>query len=380
MNQRFLVSFLSILLISSIGLSYGFFSINSFQEDTNEIFVGVDVAIGNIDYIKELVDEVSPYTNLFVIGSTGISYNETLLNETCKYLYEHDLHFIIYTHSRTRFEPIKKIEETYPNHFLGVYFDDEQGGKQLDIFEFRWVNEAENSSAAANQFVNGLSWWINGRNIRNETQYHDIPPSDFQLFTSDYTYYWYDYRAGYDVVFAEFGWNYSRQLNVALCRGAASLQNKEWGAIIAWTYNDWPYIETGKELYDDMKLAYDNGAKYILIFDTDENYTQGIVKEEHFEALRKFWEYTKNNQRPHNALSNRVAYVLPEGYGYGFRGPNDKIWGLWEADSLSLEISYHLGYFLNEYKTNLDVIYDDDIATYNCYSKYIFWNGTIYNP
>jgi len=381
MNQRFLIIFIIVLLISSTLIGSYFLAPNLLsQEEIPEIFIGVDVAYDDINEIKKLIDEISPYTNLFVIGSTGISYNETRLNEVCQYLYDHDMYFIIYTHSRTRFEPIKNIETKYPNHFLGVYFDDEQGGKQLDIFEYRWVYEADNSSDAANQFVNNLSAWIKGRSFRNETQYYEIAPSDFYLFTSDYTFYWYNYKAGYDVLFAQFGWNYSRQLNVALCRGAATAQNKDWGAIIAWTYNDPPYIGTGKELYEDMKLAYDNGAKYILVFDSNENYTQGILGKEHFEALKQFWNYTQNNPRTIKEINNRVAYVLPKDYGYGFRGPNDKIWGLWEADLLSLEISYHLGYFLDEYGTNLDVLYDDAIKVDKVYSKFIFWNGTIYSP
>ena len=380
MKQRFLMILFISLLIPSVFIGYNFLALDPSQEEKLNFFVGIDVAYDNVDEIKGLIDEVSPYTNLFVIGSTGISYNGSKLNVTCQYLYDQDMNFIIYTHSRTRFELIKNIEEKYPDHFLGVYFDDEQGGRQLDIFEWRWVNEADNSSDAANQFVDGINWWIKGRHIRNETQYHEIPASDFYLFTSDYTYYWYEYKAGYDVLFAQFGWNYSRQLNVALCRGAATAQNKDWGAMIAWTYNDWPYIGTGKELYEDMKLAYENGAKYVLVFDSDENYTQGILREEHLEALKQFWEYTQNNPRSSKPVNDRVAYVLPKDYGYGFRGPNDKIWGLWEADELSLEISYHLGYFLDEHGTNLDVIYDDGIEFNRLYCKYIFWNGTIYSP
>ena len=288
MDQRFLMIFLIILLIPSVIIGYGFIALDPSKEEIQEFFVGIDVAYDNLDEIKELIDEVSPYTNLFVIGSTGISYNETKLNETCQYLYDRDMYFIIYTHSRSSsgLQLIVDIQNKYENHFLGVYFDDEQGGKQLDIFEPRWVEEADNSSDAANQFVEGLFYWLEGRSFQNETIYYEIRPSDFHLFSSDYTYYWYDYKAGYDVLFAQFGWNYSRQLNVALCRGAATAQNKDWGAIIAWTYNDWPYIGTGKNLYEDMKLAYDNGAKYVLVFDSDENYTQGILREEHFEALK----------------------------------------------------------------------------------------------
>ena len=66
----------------------------SSKEEMQEFFVGIDVAYDNLDEIKKLIDDVSPYTNLFVIGSTGISYNETKLNETCQYLYERDMNFI----------------------------------------------------------------------------------------------------------------------------------------------------------------------------------------------------------------------------------------------------------------------------------------------
>jgi len=167
---------------------------------------------------------------------------------------------------------------------------------------------------------------------------------------------------------------------IALCRGAATVQNREWGVIIVWTYNNPPYIESGEKLYDDLVLAYENGAKYILVFDSNEEYTQGILKKEHLDALKQFWQYVKENPRSIIPASERVAYVLPEDFAYGFRGPNDKIWGLWEADEFSFEISTDLGSLLKEYDTNLDIIYDDGIEIDKTYGKYIFWNGTIYNP
>jgi len=374
-----------ILLIPVIGTSV--FIVQSFyikspsQKDPLDLYVGIDAAYDNMDEIYELIDEVSSYTNLFIIGSTGISYNQTKLNEICQYLSQKDMYFIIFCDSRrvTRLQVFRDIQEKYEGHFLGLYFDDEQGGRQLDIFEWRWVDDAENYTDAATQFVYGLNWWLEGRFIGNES-FHEIAPLDFHLFTSDYTCYWFDYKAGYDTVFAQFGWNYSRQLNVALCRGAATAQNKDWGAIVTWTYVNPPYIESGEELYKDLLLAYDNGAKYILVFDSDENYTQGILRDEHLEALKQFWEYSQKNPRIINPIKNRVAYVLPKDYGYGFRGPNDKVWGLWEADDLSLEISTNLGSLLEKYGTNLDIIYDDEIEYDELYGQYIFWNGTIYSP
>ena len=114
---------------------------------------------------------------------------------------------------------------------------------------YRWVTDAANNiTDAADQFVYHLHWWLHVKEFRGVV--FPYAPSDFQLFTADYALYWFDYLAGYDVVLAEFGWNYSRQINVALNRGAATIQNKDWGVIVTWTYNNPPYIGSGEELYD----------------------------------------------------------------------------------------------------------------------------------
>jgi hypothetical protein len=181
-------------------------------------------------------------------------------------------------------------------------------------------------------------------------------------------------------VLAQLGWNYSRQLNVALCRGAATVMDRDWGVIITWTYTEPPYLESGEQLFDDLVLAYENGAKYILVFDSDQDYTQSTLGEEHLDALKRFWQYTTDNPRPADLLDGRVAFVLPKDYGYGFRGPNDKVWGLWETDELALAISTNLGALLREYGSKLDVIYDDGLKLDHTYEQYFFWNGTSYSP
>jgi hypothetical protein len=93
-------------------------------------------------------------------------------------------------------------------------------------------------------------------------------------------------------------------------------------------------------------LAYDNGAKYILVFDSNEGWTQGILQEEHLQALRQFWQHVNDKPRKSNPVSARAAYVLPNGFGYGFRGTDDKIWGLWEADEFSYDVSVSIGSLL----------------------------------
>jgi hypothetical protein len=131
-----------------------------------------------------------------------------------------------------------------------------------------------------------------------------------------------------------------------------------------------------------MVLAYENGAQYILVFDTNANYTHGVMQEEHLDALKSFWQYAKDNPRLIHPSRVRVAYVLPNGYAYGFRGPDDKIWGLWEADDFSFEISTQVGNLIDRYPNKLDIIYDDGLKPNSSYGyrRFILWNGTVLVP
>ncbi len=81
---------------------------------------------------------------------------------------------------------------------------------------------------------------------------------------------------------AEFSWNHSRLLNFVLVRGAATIQDKEWGTTITWRGSSKPLMEAGDELDYDMILAYLSVAKYIVIF----NYPKlvslyGLLSNEH---------------------------------------------------------------------------------------------------
>jgi len=377
MKKLFFAAIFCSLLVVSLFLVSGFF-INSSKIEF-PVFVGIDVAYSDVDGIKALVNETSSYTNTIVIGSTGITYNVTKLNEVCEYVYDKGMYFMIYMHPNEdgleeQRQWVQDARTLWGQRFLGLYTYDETGGRQLDNAKYRVLEEEPANYTDAEEKYTA---WLNDHlaHIRGEP----IDAGNLTLFTSDYALYWFDYKGGYDCVFAEFGWNYSRQLNVALCRGAATVQNKEWGVMITWTYNNPPYLESGPELYEDMVLAYENGAKYILVFDTNKNYTEGVLQEEHLDALKQFWDYTKNNPRHAEASSERVAYVLPKGYAYGFRGPEDKIWGFWEGadDPLSYSISVDVGNLLDEYGTKLEIIYDDESALDSTYSKYIFWNGTV---
>jgi hypothetical protein len=375
------------LLIIALFATYGFYGAESSKGSPQGVYVGVDAAYGNVTQIKHFVDEMSPYTNLMVIGSQGITFNVTKLNDVCSYIYDHGMNFMIYMHPENTSEGIAeqrqwldKAKTKWGNAFLGLYSFDEPGGRQLDNDQYRVLGNwsAPNYADAANQYTSTLSLYL-----QHMIKYNY--GADWPLVTSDYAAYWFDYKGGYDVVFAEFGWNYSRQLNVALDRGAANVQGKDWGVMITWTYTNYPYLENGTELYKDLVLAYDNGAKYILVFDANNNYTGTTLQEGqdgHYDALKRFCQYAIDNPRPSSPPAGSVAYVLPNGYAYGFRGPNDTIWGLWGADDFSFKISTELGGLIDQYQNSLDIIYDDGLqanTTYG-YSRMIFWNGTDYVP
>jgi hypothetical protein len=381
MKPTYLIGMLISLLVIILLLRIGLPAANLVKRrELSDLFVGIDAAYEDMDEVKQLVDDVSSYTNVFVLGCTGITHNFTKLDKMCQYIYNRGMYFIIYSEQiATNTEQIaintewlEEAQAKWGDKFLGFYAYDEFGGWQVDSYDLRRVDEADNYTDAANQFESNINRILNlyTQSYTNSAKY--------PLFTSDYALYWFDYKGGYDTVFAEFGWNYSRQLNIALCRGAATMQGKDWGAIITWTYTEPPYLESSEELFNDLLLAYENGAKYIIVFNSNENYTHGVLEPDQLQALRVFWHYVQNNPRTSFPASDRVAYVLPKDYAYGFRGPNDKIWGFWEADAFSNQICQNLGSLIEEYGFRLDVIYDEGLENNSTcgYSQLILWNGT----
>jgi len=273
----------------SFALIFSFLTTPSLNQSNNvsakiqqpDVYVGVDVAYGmSTSTAKNLIDQVSEYTNLFVVGTTGSCRADTL-GEIFQYAYDKDLSFMSFVpfflggpgnwsdYDQTQWTSFnitrwfEYAKANWTDHLLGFLdpVEDEPGGQMLDGTRDRPVRitngvvgsgiYVSNYTEAANAFVEGYgaqldrdrnSWVLNG--------------TGYPLFTSDYALYWFDYKAGQDVVFAEFGWNYSRQINVALNRGAAQAQGKEWGVVLTYTYNVTPYLESGEELFKDMVMAY----------------------------------------------------------------------------------------------------------------------------
>ena len=367
-----------------------------------DFFIGVEYAICNssVEGCKALIDRVKNFTNLFVVDSLGITLDMNNLNEVCDHVYDAGLYFFVFFISlheeeisvnlqgeqvtqnvlRYNYYPhiwISDAKKKYGKKFLGAYTMDEPGGNQLDSGLFQLVENSKNQNEAAELFVKLLH-----DNI--EYYLHAKEYEDITVLTSDYGLYWYDYKAEYDTVLVEFAWNHSRILNVALCRGAANIHKRDWGVMVTWTYNRPPYIVSGNVLYEDLITAYHNGAKFVVIFNhPDTNYSNyGILTEEHFEALKKFWNYVNDNPNTQGKINGSAVYVLPENFGFGFRNPKDTIWGLWSADTDSRveKIWSDINQLLDKYGFVLDIIYSDpefDALLTEQYDEVFFWDSPI---
>ncbi len=369
---------LIIIIVLSLFLALNWFSNN--QTPTREFYVGVEYAYGSsLSEVKVLVDKVKDYTNLFIVGAAGLSFNRTALTEACDYIFNAKLDFIVqftgldlYNYNITIW--MLEAQQKYGDRFLGIYRYDEPGGHQLDgdsttqLINNTVISPNASYAQVSNAYVGNLSYF--------PAYYLQYAP---KMFTADYALYWFDYKAGYTTIFGEFVGNESRQRHIALCRGAAETFNKDWGAIITWKYNQEPYLENGTELYNDLALAYSAGAKYAVVFSYPQIGSYGILTDEHFDALQRFWNTLHTDPNSFGSNPAEAAYVVPADYGFGFRHPNDTIWGLFHADQLSPKIYQDIETLTQRYGAHLNILYDEPetAALLPSYSEVFYWNQTI---
>ena len=135
---------LILLLILPLFLNCSLTAKAATTQTSPSLYFGVDVAFGSIAATEQLIDNVSSYTNFFVIGCTG-NYNVTRLTIISQYVYDKGLSFIVYT-DNPRYPSSQWLEDAknnYGNSFLGIYYYDEPGGKQLDQHNYPIVTAAE---------------------------------------------------------------------------------------------------------------------------------------------------------------------------------------------------------------------------------------------
>ena len=378
---------LTILLISVISLPIIYDA--HFRNDAEEdFFFGVSFGGKTASQAKLLIDKVKGYTNFFLINSWDIAIDEAALNEVAEYAVEADMHFMVFFDFISRLMYpwhqtwLDTARDRFGDKFLGIYIYDEPGGKQIETGQWdegQWLESVfmnvSDYSEAAEAFVSTMpqsNSWI------------DLQSRNIPMFTSDFALYWFDYLAGYDTIFVELGWNHSRTQHIALNRGAANVQEKDWGAIIVWNARD-PEDEnrgiykTGPEMLEDMQVAYQAGAKYVTIFNYPYDQPFGILEDEHFEAMETFWNLTQPPQDSLEKVEAEAAFVLPKDYGWGMRWPEDRIWKPeWGPDDRAPLIWENMNMLIDMYGLRLDIIYNDtrfDFAEQ--YLEIYYWNSQL---
>lgn len=420
MKYLFLVV-VAIFLIVTITVA---FLVPSNLADKNkepDFFVGISFCGNTASEAKLLIDRTKSYTNLFVLQSFPISRNETAVLEICDYAVAQGLNIIVNLGTYDNetwgwhFDIFLNGTTRWGNQFMGVYYDDEPGGVQLDynwaefftdnstvaFFEsilsrrpledtiplvqmYAKFKEAQISGLKNDDYALEAASFLYYFRGLNDTAFQKLNDAGLKTFTSDYALFWYDYLAGYDVILAQLGWNSSYIKDIDFIRGAARVQNKEWGAIITWKYNEKPYLDSGAELYNQMLTAYQAGAKYVIIFNypqIGDNIYGGAMMDEHFEALEQFSHdvmSTSTIRVTSDESTAAAVLVLPHNYAWGMRHADDRIWGYWGPDEKSPQIWNITTKLLLQYRLDLDIVYDDPaFPVVGKYQHIYYWNSTL---
>jgi hypothetical protein len=251
----------------------------------------------------------------------------------------------------------------------GQIVTDQGNISQFEPYQLVWnLNPLLNDADVSNLYVKNLQSTLSS--IGNQ--------SYVKLFTSDYALYWFDYLGGYNTVFAELFGTQTDAQNLALVRGAADMQDKSWGVIIEPASQSPLNLQTGDQIYNELKQAYENGAEYGVVFNYAPNSksTAGLLQDEQFNAIQKFWTDIVQNPKVTNNVKGQDALVLPSDYGSGLRSPTDSVWGIWQADS-SQQVWNSVQTSLAKYGSKLDIIYNDpNFLTADEYKRIIYWNQT----
>jgi len=392
LNRKY-VAIIAVVLIVIIIVSFLIVARPASQPNSKPFYVGVEFAFGTqSSQVKALVNEVKNYTNLFVMGSAKLTFNRTALNESCDYIYNSGLNFIVlitsfpmynasngYPGGNTIFDWMGNASLRYGKQLLGFYRFDEPGGNQIDKGKFQLVKNASLSKAeVATQYVDNL-----GGLIKYYASYGNrTTATPAKMFTSDYALYWYDYQSDYTTVFGEFVGNESRQPVIALNRGAADSFRKPWGVIVTWN-SEFLQPENKVQLLTDLQRAHDAGATYAVVFPFDiAGYSYWTLPQEDFDALREFWGELNSNQSQFMVTTSHEAYVVPNDFGFGFRSATDSIWGLFPAssDPYTAKICSDTQILLDKYGAGLNIIYDNQTiiaSTLKQYSRVYYYNQAL---
>ncbi len=158
------------------------------------------------------------------------------------------------------------------------------------------------------------------------------------------------------------------------------MQDKSWGVMIEPASQSPLNLQTGDQIYNELKQAYEDGAEYGVVFNyaPDSNSTAGLLQDEQFNAIQRFWTDVVQNPKVTNNVKGQDALVLPSDYGSSLRSPTDSVWGIWQPDNSSQQVWNAVQTSLAKYGSKLDIVYNDpNFSTAGKYQHIIYWNQTI---
>jgi hypothetical protein len=378
--------FLLLVFVTFLPVLFTHYSGDKVVGGVDEFYFGVSFGGEFAEEALPLIDKVKTYTNLFIVNAWGVTTNETALNLVCDYAADSGLYFVVFFDfiSRTTFpwhqQWLDEAPHRWGDKFLGVYLNDEHGERQID--KHRHFTEASDYDDATERFIHSVQYGATG----NATSMLDAKAKGIQLFTADSILHWWVYLAGYDVVFTELGWNATVSRQIALGRGAAMVQGKDWGTIITWETDIPPYLSSGEQFYRYMVDSYRAGAKYVVVFNYPtypEDNPYGILSDGQFETMQQFWQYIQSYPRSiYGVTPADTVLVLPKNYGWGMRHTdyitNDYIWGIWPEDEKSSQILENVQWMETRRNLQFDIIYEDpQFDPAKIYTNVVYWNTTL---
>jgi len=124
---------LVLLLIASLAVT-SYVALNN-NRGPEPLYVGVTYCGNSVMEAKELIDEVKDCTNLFVLQSGTLQWNIEAMNEIGDYAIASGLNYTVSggtgnTVGLTAW--LNDAKERWGEQFIGIYYNDEPGGKMLD--------------------------------------------------------------------------------------------------------------------------------------------------------------------------------------------------------------------------------------------------------
>ena len=191
--KKHLAVALSLVIIAVIVIS-AFAATENYKPSTpvaskKPFYVGVTYCGDNVTEAEQLIDRVKNYTNLFVVQSGPLMDNGTALNQICSYAVNSGLNIIVYfangitTINVPSF--LDSAQASWGSHFLGIYYDDEPGGKMLDATVNLYIDNemvtkqqlgtdtpltvTYNNSSGFTEFYSSGQIWTSIDSITNDT-------------------------------------------------------------------------------------------------------------------------------------------------------------------------------------------------------------------